>query len=75
MEILSQAANIVLVWVGFGTLVGLLLPAIQAARESARKSQCGNNIKMMALAALKPLAVSTKPPPLCCQVLLLIKER
>lgn len=35
-----------------GILVALLLPAIQAAREAARRTECKNNIKQLALGAI-----------------------
>jgi len=45
-----------------GTLVGLLLPAVQTAREAARKSQCANNVRQIALGAINYEAANQKYP-------------
>ncbi|MCA9236213.1 MAG: DUF1559 domain-containing protein [Planctomycetales bacterium] len=48
-----------------GVLVALLLPAIQAAREAARRAQCSNNMKQHGLGMLNYESARKEFPPGC----------
>lgn len=46
-----------------GILIGMLLPAVQSVREAARRTQCLNNLRQVALASLNYESSNSRFPP------------